>query len=195
MSNRIQVRVAQSAEDREMAFMIRSAVFIGEQKCPYFEEFDGNDYSATHLLGFVDDEPAATARLRYFSDCLKFERFAVRSEFRGTEITRCLIDFAFDFSQKKGYTKLYGHAQKRLLRFWRRYGFQPVDKAPFHFSDAEYVAMVADIAPSDTALGSASDDRVLLRPEGVWDRPGILERSMMRPAREVLRDRPGRLTA
>lgn len=189
MSDDIQTKVAATAEEREMAFMIRSAVFIGEQKCPYLEEFDGNDYSATHLIGFVNQEPAATARLRYFSDCIKLERFAVRSEFRGTQVTDCLIDFAFAFCQQKGYTRVYGHAQKRLLRFWRKHGFRQVNKPSFHFSDAEYVAMVADIAPKTDALGMMSDDGVLLRPEGNWDRPGILERSMMRPARDVPRER------
>ena len=37
---------------------MRSAVYIGEQECPYEEEFDGNDLAATHLIGYVGNEPA-----------------------------------------------------------------------------------------------------------------------------------------
>jgi predicted GNAT family N-acyltransferase len=29
---------------------IRSAVYVGEQECPYDEEYDGNDMTGVHLL-------------------------------------------------------------------------------------------------------------------------------------------------
>ena len=50
--------VARSMEDIMRVMSIRSAVYVAEQRCPHDEEFDGNDFSATHLLGYVGDEPA-----------------------------------------------------------------------------------------------------------------------------------------
>ncbi len=63
-------------------FALRAAVFMSEQDCPYDEEFDGNDYCATHILGLVDGVPAAALRLRYFAEFAKMERLAVMPKYR-----------------------------------------------------------------------------------------------------------------
>ena len=41
---------------------LRQKVFIVEQECPYMDA-DNKDYKAKHLLGFVDNELKAYARL------------------------------------------------------------------------------------------------------------------------------------
>ncbi|KJV08156.1 hypothetical protein VZ95_19580, partial [Elstera litoralis] len=111
------------------------------------------------------------------------------------ESPRLAVDFGFDFCRRKGYTKVYGHAQKRLLRFWRRHGFNQTNHPPFHFSDAEYVAVVVEFDPHPEAIRYGADDVVLLRPEGAWHVPGVLEHSMARPAKVVPRERVQRLSA
>ena len=81
-----------------------------------------------------------------------------------------------------GITKFYGHAQKRLVPFWSRFGiFKPMENGEFYFSDHEYVAMAGQLAPPPDALGLSSDHLVLIRPEGEWDRPGVFDRSLSRP--------------
>jgi len=45
----------------------------------------------------------------------------------------------------------------------------------FHFSGYAYREMEFDLAPPSGAVGLASPPMVLLRPEGDWDRPGVLE--------------------
>ena len=70
---RLSVTVARSLEDMMRVMTIRSAVYMAEQECPYDEEFDGNDFSATHLIGYVGNEPAACLRIRYFADFAKIE--------------------------------------------------------------------------------------------------------------------------
>src|SRR4051794_10887257 len=61
-SRDLSVTIARSLEDVMRVMTIRSAVYMGEQECPYDEEFDGNDFSATHLIGYVGNEPAACLR-------------------------------------------------------------------------------------------------------------------------------------
>jgi hypothetical protein len=63
----LSVTVARSFEDLSRVISMRSAVYMSEQECPYEEEFDGNDLSATHLLGYVGDEPAGCLRIRFFA--------------------------------------------------------------------------------------------------------------------------------
>lgn len=177
----IAVTVARSIEDMMRVISIRSAVFIAEQKCPYLEEFDGNDFSSTHLLGYVGNEPAASLRIRYFADFAKIERLAVRKEFRKLRVSLQLVEAAIELCQAKGYRRLYGHAQKRLVKFWSQFGFEMFDEArEFVFSDFDYVEMQMITARRPNAITIGIDPYLIIRPEGRWHRPGILEQSRSR---------------
>jgi predicted GNAT family N-acyltransferase len=163
------------------SFAIRSAVFISEQKCPYDEEFDGNDFCSTHVLGFVDGEPAGTMRVRWFADFAKFERVCVLSRFRNTELAQKMMGLSFEVARRKGYRKAYGHAQLRLVQYWEKYGFKPIHKnTKLVFSDHEYVEIVCEMDEHPDAITMASDPYIILRPEGDWDEPGVLDGSAAR---------------
>jgi predicted GNAT family N-acyltransferase len=180
----IGVTVARTFEDLQRVTTIRSAVYIGEQECPYDEEFDGNDLAATHLLGYVGHEPAGCLRVRYFADFAKIERLAIRGEFRKTRTAFQLVRAAFQLCRRKGYTRIYGHSQKRLVNFWSRFGFRVMEGGrDFTFSDFDYVEIVADVErdPEAITIGAGIDPYKIIRPEGRWDAPGILENSSLRP--------------
>jgi predicted GNAT family N-acyltransferase len=179
------VTVARTFEDLMRVASLRSAVFLSEQECPYEEEFDGNDLSATHFIGYVGDEPAGCLRVRFFADFAKLERLAVRKEFRRTRMSFQLVNAGIEFCQMKGYRRLYGHAQKRLVKFWSRFGFRQFEGGrDLVFSDFDYVEMVAEIDRHPDAITIGADPYVMIRPEGRWHEPGVLERSS---AREVTR--------
>jgi predicted GNAT family N-acyltransferase len=178
----IGITLARTFEDLVRVAAVRSAVYIGEQECPYEEEFDGNDLAATHLLGYVGQEPAGCLRIRYFADFAKIERLAIRGEFRKTRTAFQLVRAAFRLCQKKGYTKIYGHSQKRLVNFWGRFGFRVMEGGQsFVFSDFDYVEIVADVERDPDAITIGAKPFVIIRPEGRWDAPGILEQSAKRP--------------
>ena len=120
----LSAKVAATADEIAKVFALRSAVFMSEQDCPYDEEFDGNDYCATHILGTVDGEPAAVLRVRYFADFAKIERLAVLPRFRRTLIMKTVVESGIEICRRKGYRMLYGHAQKRLTRFWAQVRLQ-----------------------------------------------------------------------
>jgi predicted GNAT family N-acyltransferase len=177
---RYRVVPVSTADEFERALAIRN-VFLSEQNCPYEEEFDGNDRTGTLFLGSVDGEPAATLRIRYFSDFFKMERLAVLPRFRRTLIARQIVLEAVDFCRRKGYRRGFGHAQKRYMSFWAKFGFKPTDRAlVLSFSDHEYIEMYGDLEPHERALTMDSDPYIMLRPEGRWDEPGVLERSAVR---------------
>jgi predicted GNAT family N-acyltransferase len=178
----ISVTIARTLEDVMRVMTIRSAIYLGEQHCPYEEEFDGNDFSATHLIGYVGNEPAACLRIRYFADFAKIERLAVRKEFRNTRLAFQLVRAGIELCRVKGYRRLYGHAQKRLTNFWARFGFRTFDGGrELVFSDFDYVEMVLDAEHHPQAISIGVDPYVMIRPEGRWHVPGILERSAIRP--------------
>ncbi len=161
---------------------VRSAVYLGEQECPYEEEYDGNDFTAVHLIGYAGDEPAGCIRIRHFADFAKVERLAVRREFRNTRLSFMLVKAAIELCRVKGYRRIYGHAQRRLLDFWSRFGAVPfAGGKEFAFSDFDYVEVMLEIEPHPDAIRLGTDPFVIIRPEGRWHEPGILERSSSRP--------------
>jgi len=177
----IGITVVRTMEDLSRIIALRSAVYIGEQECPYDEEYDGNDFAATHLLAYIGDEPAGCLRVRFFAGFAKIERLAVRKEFRKTRAAFQLVRAAFKLCQKKGYAKAYGHSQVRLVNFWSRFGFRvPENAQKLVFSDFDYIEMVADLEPDADAVQIGVDPYVIIRPEGRWHRQGVLEKSAVR---------------
>jgi predicted GNAT family N-acyltransferase len=176
------VEVASSVEDLLKAFAIRAAVYMAEQNCPYKEEFDQNDFCGMHLICYANDEPAATLRLRFFASFAKVERVAVLKRFRGEEISKVMILRVVDVIRRKGYRTIYGHVQERLVPMWQKWGFKLVPQGrQFFFSDHRYVEMYGDLEPDPKAITLETDPLVMLRPEGQWDEPGVLEASTERP--------------
>lgn len=180
------VTVARSVEDLFKVMSIRSAVYMAEQDCPYEEEFDGNDLSSTHLIGYVGDEPAATLRLRFFADFVKVERLAVRHEFRHSRLAFQIVRAGIELARVKGYRRAYGHARKEIAGFWARFGFRTFEGGnDLVFSDHDYVEMVLEINRHPDAITIGADPYVIIRPEGRWHMPGVLERSAARPTHKV----------
>ena len=181
----VTVSVAHTLDEVLQAISIRSVVYMGEQACPYEEEFDGNDFAgATHLIARIGRQPVGVVRLRWFCDFAKLERLTVAPGCRGGAVPRALLDAAFELAAKKGYRRIMGHTQVRLAPVLRRLGRVNVreGRAPFTFSDHEYVETIRELEPPADAICIDSDPLTLLRPEGAWDRPGVLDFSAGRPA-------------
>jgi predicted GNAT family N-acyltransferase len=178
----ISIRVASSMTDLMQVVAIRAAAFLAEQTCPYREEFEGNDFCAMHLIGSIDDEPAACLRVRFFADFAKLERLAVRHEFRRSRLAFDIVRAGIKVCRQKGYTRIYGHAQDRLVPFWSRFGARPMRPSrSLTFSDYSYTEMLLVTDRDPEALSLGSDPYVLIRLEGRWNEPSPLERSATRP--------------
>ena len=177
----VSITVVRTIEDFMRVVSVRSATYIAEQDCPYDEEFDGNDFSSGHLLSYVGKEPVGCLRIRYFAGFAKLERLAVRHEFRSRHIGKRLMKAGVEFCRMKGYRRIYGHAQKDLLSYYVSIGWKQLEgSSDFFFSDYPYVEIIYDTDAHPNAVGLGDDPYVLLRPEGSWDRPGVLDRSAQR---------------
>jgi predicted GNAT family N-acyltransferase len=184
-NRRPEVRIARSFDDLLMVYAVRSAVYIAEQECPFAEEFDGNDHCATHLIGFIKGEPAGCIRVRFFHDFVKFERLAVLKKFRKSSLAFELCRSAVDLARRKGFRRLYAHSREGLEGFYARFGATPMGSdRKLSFSGFNYTEMLLEMEPSQDAITLDSGGYVILRPEGDWDRPGILEISATRPVRD-----------
>ncbi len=176
----VTVEVVRSMDEMARVIAIRGAIYMGEQRCPFDEEFDGNDFSATHLLCHKDGEPVGCMRIRYFADFAKLERLAVRHEGRGAGLAGRILDAAIDLCRKKGYSVLYAHSQKRFLKVWESRGFKRMGARDLVFSDFDYVEVKLETEKHPQSITLSDDPYVIIRPEGRWDTPGILEKSASR---------------
>lgn len=186
---RFGIKVVQSIQEFMQLIAIRSSVFLAEQACPYDEEFDGNDFAGTHLIAYKGREPVACLRVRFFADFAKIERLAVRHEHRNTRVSFMIVWAGIELAKKKGYTRIYGHAQDRLVNFWSRFGARPMEnREPLVFSDFAYTEMLLEVEKSKDAISLDGDPYVIIRPEGAWHRPGVLEVSATRAPSSPLRN-------
>jgi predicted GNAT family N-acyltransferase len=188
-SRAVTTRIARDPNDLMLVMAIRSAVYLAEQDCPLEEEFDGNDLVAAHFIGFVGREPAGCLRVRFFGEFAKVERLAVRHQFRRSRVSFKLVQASVDYVKRKGFRKIYGQAQDRLVDFWAHFGAKPLpNDRKIRFSDFSYTEMVLEIEPSADAITLESDPYMIIRPEGDWDRPGVLDLSASRAATSPLRN-------
>ncbi|MBN2129947.1 MAG: GNAT family N-acetyltransferase [Sedimentisphaerales bacterium] len=125
MDNRPTFRTAGSLEDLIKAFIVRGIVFMDEQGVSYREEMDEHEHAALHILGEIDGEPVAAARIRLLGPWAKLERMAVRKEYRGRGCGSELLRFAMEAARDRGVTQFKLHAQTAAQPFYAKHGFQP----------------------------------------------------------------------
>ena len=105
---------------------LRAEVFVVEQAC-VFQDMDGADAEAMHLLGTVAGQLVAYARC--FTAGVKFPeasigRVITRHSLRGSGAGHALMDQAITcLSQQWGTQPIRIGAQARLEKFYRQHGF------------------------------------------------------------------------
>jgi predicted GNAT family N-acyltransferase len=172
------VAIVRTVDDLMRVQAIRAIVYMADQGCPYDEEYDGNDLCAMHLLGWIGAEPAACLRIRFFNNFAKLERLAVRPEFRQSTLAFRMVRSGLRIVARKGYRIAYGHAQEGRERFWARFGAKPIGPVGgFAFSGYRYTEMMVELPPAADAIQIGADPMAMVRPEGDWDQPGVLERA------------------
>lgn len=178
----VTVRPVRTLDDLNRAFSIRTAVYMCEQACPYDEEFDGNDLNATHLIAELDGEPVATLRMRWFAGFAKLERVSILPKARHKSVVQVLIAHGFEVAARKGYTHMIAQIQSRLWPMWSNVmdcELRP-GRRGFSFSDFDYVEVDIHLAEHPHKLTPNADPFEIIRPEGEWDQPGILDHSRAR---------------
>lgn len=124
----ITIDVVRNRTELDMAFQLRQDIFVNEKKIPYEKEFDGNDFTSTHILAKCDTQPAGTLRIRCFKDFAKMERLCVHPQFRKHSVAKYLLDYTQFYLIQKGYTYFIGYILSSLKDFWCARGFQ-IDKS------------------------------------------------------------------
>lgn len=116
-----------SLQELYQLLQLRSEVFVVEQDCVY-QDIDGKDQAAFHVLGFHKDEMIAYARIfkpkDYFEEA-SIGRILVKEIYRKDQVGHRLLDYAVNYIQLTLNEKsIRISAQKYLIGFYQKHGFQ-----------------------------------------------------------------------
>lgn len=123
---------------------LRAEVFIVEQNCVY-QDIDGKDGKALHLIGEYEGETVAYARLfkpgDYFDEC-SIGRVVVKEKYRdrkwGHDLMREAIMAVYHYFSEE---KITISAQLYLRRFYESHGFTAVGESYLE-DDIPHIRMV-----------------------------------------------------
>ncbi|MEM8633454.1 MAG: GNAT family N-acetyltransferase [Pseudomonadota bacterium] len=178
----VRVELVRTFDQFQHAATVRSIAYIAGQSCPFEEEFDGNDFSASHLVAYLQGQPVATIRMRWFAGFAKLERLCVVQGLREKGVAKVIIAYALELAAKKGYQTVIAQIQSRLWEFWNRvvYCEKFTNRQEFSFSDYNYCEIEISVERHTEPITKWVDPYTLIRPEGYWDEPGVLDHSASR---------------
>lgn len=177
-----QIEMVRTLDAYQKMVALRAMTFMVEQDCPFDEEYDGNDLCASHLLAYANGQAIATLRLRWFAGFGKVERVCVLPSYRGSTVVKVMLAAAFELGARKGFRRMTAQIQARLWPLWSRTLNCRLlkDRPPVVFSDFEYYEIEIPLAAHPEAIRYNSDPYQMIRPEGAWDEPGVLDESSAR---------------
>ena len=138
------VRTGSWAELGKDAALVRTEVFVHEQKIPVDMEWDEADQTALHAVAYNGlGMPIGTARLLPANARIaKIGRMAVKRVLRGSRIGTELLHALMTFARQREDTEIVLHAQCSAQPFYARAGFA-VRGDPFAEVDIAHVEMFA----------------------------------------------------
>ena len=135
----VEIKQIVNLTELEQAFAIRRQVFCIEQNVSEEIEMDEFDDVATHILAFINDKPAGTARWRFTEEGAKMERFAVLKEYRGKDVGEALVKYTLDKLKDNDF--IYLNAQESVIKFYEKFGFLSVGNR-FYEADIPHKKMI-----------------------------------------------------
>jgi len=119
----MQIRLAETEEDRAACLALRWEVFVAEQGVAPELERDGEDDLCTHVLA-VDGAPVGAARFRVKGTEGKLQRICVPAAARARGIGGALVGFMVErLLEAPGVTRAILGAQTHAIGFYERLGF------------------------------------------------------------------------
>lgn len=171
----VTIKLAGRMEDTMQAFAVRAACFIGEQDVPYSEEFDGQDFGATHVVAYLGAEPVGALRIRWFQSFAMPERLAVMQRFRGHRIGLLLLERARALAESRGCKILYTRVSPGQATYFEKQGWRRLDDEQTR-SPRPTVALVRPVDPAMKIAEIADTDAIALSTQYRIDTAAVAHR-------------------
>jgi hypothetical protein len=144
-TNDLRVSIVTNLDEFMACTAIRGAAFLARGE-PFHEEFDQNDLvSSTHLLARLGRTPIGTMRVRILTagggGLATWERLAILPS-AGRDGTKALYGLARTaraYCDFKNVGAVVGAVENpKLLKFWKKHGFETIDAPPLVYNIVEY---------------------------------------------------------
>jgi predicted GNAT family N-acyltransferase len=146
---------------------VRKAVFIEEEGISPSLAFDEHDKTVEHILAYLDEQPVATARIRYVdSQLAKIENLAVLSTARGIGIGKKLMENALEIVEQNNIPKVVIDVPENVREFYKKLGFDTLSEK-WTYDSISYVEMSKDLLGTESSLQE-------LEPLIIGDNPVVL---------------------
>lgn len=129
----MEIRRVESDAEMQHALTVRRSVFIDEQRVPEEEEIDEYDLpdalgrTAVHVVGWLDGQPIATARLLINvprGELPHIGRVAVLKEYRGRGFGRDIMEVLQEEALRRGFDGVTLAAQLHAVPFYEHLGYR-----------------------------------------------------------------------
>ena len=131
------------------ALQVRKQVFVDEQAVPLDREIDGLDSKRWQIVGYLEDQPVATARYYLYDHegrtRLKLERVATLSSHRGQGLGRMLLQSIFQRALDHGAQEIFLSSQIQATGFYEGLGFQRINDEVYLDAGIDHCDMVKDL--------------------------------------------------
>ncbi|MBM7624249.1 GNAT family N-acetyltransferase [Sporohalobacter salinus] len=107
----------------EICFDIRKKVFVEEQGVPLEDEFDKYENTAEHILGYYNDKPVGTGRMRIVDGIAKLERICILASYRKYGLGKILVQKLEKIAKEKDIVKSKLHGQTHAQQFYEKLGY------------------------------------------------------------------------
>jgi hypothetical protein len=176
--NTVRIVVVTNSEQLLHAYAVRSICFMEETGLAARRAFDGNDFQATHIVAYANDEPIGSSRIRWFNGFAKIERTGFRQAYRNVRVIKQTADFMFEHVARKGYSKVITLAKPKYAAIWvRMLGFRQIaERPPILSGEGEpFLELIKNLTTPADAISIDTDASVLFRVEGSWHVPSAFE--------------------
>ena len=120
---------------------LRNDVFIVEQRCPY-QDIDGKDEEALHVLMHDDKKLIAYARILAFDDNVSFGRVLIAQSHRRLNLGKMLVNTVLHHIEiHHPNCPVVISAQLYLQHFYHAFGFTTI-KEPFDLDGIPHIWMI-----------------------------------------------------
>ena len=122
--NDLIVKLVETEEERQAAYVIRIQVFVEEQGVPAEEELDEDDGAATHAIALLGGKALATGRVVYLeSGEAKIGRMAVKEAWRRRGIGGRILRTLEEAAKQRSISQAVLHAQTYVKDFYAGHGY------------------------------------------------------------------------
>lgn len=133
-----------TVEELHAVFQLRSEVFVVEQDCVY-QDIDGNDPKALHVLGYKDNTLVAYTRVFKRGDYFKqasIGRVVVKAQYRALKYGYAIMEASINIVKTEyNETPIKVSAQQHLKQFYTNLGFTQVGE-PYLEDGIPHIAML-----------------------------------------------------